>query len=171
MKRIIPFIMAALITACVIYAANRGEAIEAPEVPEKISATEETEPKFTPEEAEALAIIIYQEAGGDNIPDYVREYVGCVVINRVESECFPDTIEEVATEKKQWGRLYWTGLQWPERAKMPGEAHAVERARKTAKMLLEMDTRPVPVEVLYCAEFQQGEIWKYTNNIYFCKGE
>lgn len=171
MKRIIPLIIAALITVCVVYAANNGEAIEAPEASEEISETDETEQKYTPEELEALAVIIYQEAGGDNIPDYVREYVGCVVLNRVESEKFPDTIEEVATQKRQWGRLYWTGIEWPERASLPGEAHAVERARKCAEKLLEMPIRPVSADVVYCAEFQQGEIWEYTNNIYFCKGE
>lgn len=163
--------LAALITACVIYAAHRGKAAEAPEVPEEIPATEETEPEYTAEELETLAIIIYQEAGGDNIPDYIREYVGCVVLNRVESEQFPDTIEEVATEKRQWGLLHWTGIQWPERAESPGETHAVERARNCAKKLLETPMRPVPTDVLYCAEFQQGEIWQHTQNIYFCKGE
>lgn len=168
MKRIIPIILAALITACVVYAAETREThTEAPESP----AIEEAEPEYTDREAETLAIIIYQEAGADNIPDYVREYVGCVVLNRVESELFPDTIEEVATEKQQWGRLYWTGAQWPERASLPEEAHAVDRARRCAEKLLEMAERPVPADVLYCAEFQQGEIWKYTNNIYFCKGE
>lgn len=109
MKRTIPVIIAALITVCVVYATNIEET--ATEAPEEISATEENTPEYTPEEAETLAIIIYQEAGGDNFPDYVREYVGCVVLNRVESEKFPDTIEEVATEKAQWGHLYWTGLQ------------------------------------------------------------
>ena len=163
-----PSIIAGLLTFCVVYAVNTGET---PKAPEEIPATEKTEPKYTDEDAEALAIIIYQEAGADNIQDYVREYVGCVVLNRVESERFPDTIEEVATEKAQWGLLHWTGLQWPERARLPEEAYAVERARMCAKKLLEMDTRPVPVDVLYCAEFQQGEIWKHEHNIYFCKGE
>lgn len=168
MKRIIPLIIAGLLTFCVVYAVNIEKTTEAPE---EISATEEKAPEYTPEEAETLAIIIYQEAGGDNFPDYVREYVGCVVLNRVESEQFPDTIEEVATEKAQWGRLYWTGLQWPERASLPEEAHAVERARKCAEKLLEMPVRPVPADVLFCAEFQQGEIWQHTHDIYFCKGE
>ena len=34
---------------------------------------------------------------------------------------------------RQYGRYYWTGVVWPDRAENPGEAHAVARAWETAR--------------------------------------
>lgn len=166
MKRIIPILVAGIITVTVAYAARTNYET----APIRAAPTIHiTQPEYTAEELETLAIIIYQEAGADNIPDCIREYVGCVVLNRVEHPDFPDTIQEVATEKRQWGRLHWTGIKWPDRASLPAEAHAVERARECAKKLLEANTRPVPENVIWCAEFPQGSgTWLHSNGIYFC---
>lgn len=170
MKRIIPILVAGIITVAVVYAAHVKPIRAAPVLSEpEYTATEHAEPEYTAEELETLAIIIYQEAGADNIPDNIREYVGCVVLNRVENSEFPNTIQEVATEEGQWGWLYWTGIKWPKRASLPSEAHAVERAWECAKRLLETDTRPVPQNVIWCAEFPQGSsTWLHSNGIYFC---
>lgn len=175
MKNTLSIAIAALaITLSVVYAASNAE--ERPALPvsavPKIQACVPAVPvveKYTESDLETLAIIIYQEAGSDSIPDEIREYVGCVVLNRVESDQFPNTIQDVATQKRQWGRLHWTGVKWPDRASNPGEAHAVERARATAKKLLESDTRPMPTNVVWCAEFPQGTgTWLHSNGIYFC---
>lgn len=170
MKRITSMLVAGVITLATVYVVHRKPIRAAPEIPEpSYTVSEYIEPEYTPEDLETLAIIIYQEAGADSIPDYVREYVGCVVLNRVEHPDFPDTIQEVATEKQQWGCLYWTGIQWPERASLPEESHAVERARECTKKLLETTSRPVPSNVIWCAEFPQGSgTWLYSNGIYFC---
>lgn len=172
MKRIIPILVAGIITASAVYAAYTKPIRADPEPIQNITEYTEpacSDPEYTTEELETLAIIIYQEAGADHIPDCMREYVGCVVLNRVEHPDFPDTIQEVATQKQQWGRLHWTGIQWPERASLPTEAHAVERARACAKKLLEADTRSVPENVIWCAEFPQGSgTWLYSDGIYFC---
>ena len=171
-KQIIPILVAGIITLMVCTVRTKTETAPiraAPPVCPEPPITVEPEPEYTDEELETLAIIIYQEAGSDNIPNNIREYVGCVVLNRVNNPKFPNTIQEVATQKRQWGRLYWTGIKWPERASSPGEAHAVERARECAKKLLEADTRPVPDNVIWCAEFPQGTgTWLYSNGIYFC---
>ena len=128
-----------------------------------------TDPAYTDEELEALAIIIYQEAGGDACSDLTRSMVGTVVMNRVASDLFPDTIQEVATQKRQYGRLYWTGLVWPERASNPGEAHAVQRAYDCARAILEGE-RVLPEDVIWQAEFPQGtEIVAHQDGLYFCR--
>lgn len=85
---------------------------------------------------ELLAITIYAEAGADTISDETRYMVGDVVLNRVEDSRYPDSIEAVLTQKSQYGRFHWTGVVWPERASKSSEAHAVERARNTARDLL-----------------------------------
>lgn len=126
---------------------------------------------YTAEEREILAIIIYQEAGADYCSDDTRLKVGTVFLNRVASDAFPNTFEEVATAKAQYGRLYWTGIQWPDRAAEPGEAHAVERSYEIADRLLAgeraFDGDP---DVVWQAEFPQGsEVVAYQDGTYFCK--
>lgn len=189
------YIAAAAVLACLTFGCSRAPAetappsplpepgeprLEAPllsheyearlEMPPAVVIVEEpAAPAYTDEELEALAIIIYQEAGGDACSDETRSMVGTVVMNRVESDLFPDTIQEVATQKRQYGRLYWTGLVWPERASNPGEAHAVERAYDCARAILEGE-RALPADVIWQAEFPQGtETVAHQDGLYFCR--
>lgn len=128
-----------------------------------------TEPAYTEAELEAMAIVIYQEAGGDACSDETRIMVGNVVMNRVADERFPNTIEEVLLAKQQYGRLYWTGLVWPERASQSVEAHAVERAYDCARRVLEGE-RLLPADAIWQAEFVQGtEILAHQDGFYFCR--
>lgn len=106
------------------------EAVEAPE------ATE-TEPEVDPESLELLACVIYAEVGGDGSCDDCRRMVADVVLNRVESDLYPDTIYEVLTQPGQYGAFSPYGVTWPERASHPGEADAVERAYRIAREVLE----------------------------------
>ena len=150
------------------------EALEMPpavviEEPAPEIIQEEAVLAYTDEELEVLAIIIYQEAGGDACSDLTRSMVGTVVMNRVASDLFPDTIQEVATQKRQYGRLYWTGLVWPDRASNPGEAQAVQRAYDCARAILEGE-RALPEDVIWQAEFPQGtEIVAHQDGLYFCR--
>lgn len=124
---------------------------------------------YTEEELEMLALVIYQEAGGNACSDATRLMVGQVVLNRVADERYPNTIEEVITQKAQYGRLYWTGLVWPERASEETEKEAVERAYKCAEMVLNGD-KLLPDDVIYQAEFVQGkEIVSVSGGFYFCR--
>lgn len=129
------------------------------------------EPLYTDSELETLALIIYQEAGGDACSDETRQMVGEVFLNRVADDRFPDTFQEVATQEQQYGRLHWTGLVWPERADHPGEAHAVERAYAQAEALLAGTVeRLLPEDVIFQAEFTQGaEVLAAQDGFYFCR--
>ena len=126
-------------------------------------------PGYTEEELEILALIVYQEAGGDACSDETRLMVGTVVLNRVADDRYPNTIKEVALQRAQYGRLYWTGLVWPERAELPQEAHAVARAYEIAERLLEGE-RALPEDVIFQAEFVQGtEVVAERDGLYFCR--
>lgn len=125
---------------------------------------EPTEPEIDPDELEMLACVIYQEAGGDKHCDECRYRVGDVVLNRVEDSRFPDTMYKVLTAKAQYGRFYWTGIVWPDRASSSGEAHAVERAYAVAEDLLRGNHSPLYGEgYIWQAEFVQG-----SDNIHCC---
>ena len=125
---------------------------------------------YTDEELEILALIVYQEAGEDRVSDDTRRLVAQVFLNRVNDSRFPDSFYEVATEERQYGRLYWTGIVWPERASSQAEAHAVERAYKIAQEVLESDEPICPEGVIFQAEFVQGDIYAEQDGMYFCFG-
>lgn len=126
------------------------------------------EPPYTEEELEILALIIYQEAGANACSDDTRRKVGSVFLNRVNSYRYPNTFKEVATQYKQYGELYWTGIRWPNRAQLPQEANAIKRAYTIAEELL-IDGSCLPYNVLYQAEFTQGDgIYCQQDGFYFC---
>lgn len=125
---------------------------------------------YADEELDILALIVYQEAGGDKVSDDTRRLVAQVFLNRVNDSRFPDSFYEVATAERQYGRLYWTGIVWPERASSQAEAHAVERAYKIAQEVLESDEPICPEGVIFQAEFVQGDIYAEQDGMYFCFG-
>ena len=126
----------------------------------------ESEPWYTPEELEWMAIVIFNEAGGDAASDETRIMVGNVVLNRVADERFPDTIYEVLTQERQYGLFHRTGIQWASRA--VHEPEAVERAYECARRVMEGE-RLLPDNVVWQAEFRQGAgVHVYQDNTYFC---
>ena len=139
---------------------------EPPTEPETEPA--ETEPTYTAEELEMLALVIYQEAGADRCSDDTRLMVGTVVMNRIADPRFPDTMYEVVTEELAYGRLHWTGIVWPSRARRPAEAHAVERAYAIAERILQGE-RTLPEDVIFQSEHVMGEIVAYSDGLYFCR--
>ena len=125
---------------------------------------------YTDEELEILALIVYQEAGGDNVSDSTRRLVAQVFLNRVNDPRFPDSFYEVATANRQYGRLYLTGIVWPDRASSPVEGPAVGRAYKIAQEVLESDEPICPEGVIFQAEFVQGDVYAAQDGMYFCFG-
>ena len=140
-----------------------------PVVVDEPAPVEEAYPPYTDEELELLALVIYQEAGADYCSDDTRLKVGTVVMNRVESDAYPDTLREVVLQPAQYGLLSVTGPVWPDRAKLPQEAHAVKRAYDCAEQVL-LGHRALPADTVYQAEFVQGSaVVAYQDEIYFCK--
>lgn len=138
-----------------------SEAVEAPE-------TEETEIEIDEHDVELLACVIYQEAGSDSICDDCRRRVADVVLNRVEDDRFPDTIEKVLTKKGQYGRYYYTGVVWPKRASYAVEANAVERAKRIAREVLEGEHSEIYGEgYVWQATFKQGKSGFWCCGTYF----
>lgn len=127
---------------------------------------EEEAPAYSAEDLEMLACVIYQEAGGDACTDETRRMVGEVVLNRVSDPRFPNSIKEVLTQKSQYGRFHWTGIIWPERAAK--EPEAVERAYRCADLVFTQE-RLLPGDVVFQAEFIQGEVAAQAPGFYFCK--
>ena len=149
--------------------------VEAParevEVSEVFYAEPVTYERGTDGDLDLLALVIYQEAGGDAQSDETRQMVGEVALNRVADDRYPNTLHGVLTQRGQYGRLHWTGIQWPERAENPGEQEAVQRAYRIAEDLLVGGCeRLLPEDVIFQAEFVQGsEIVAEAPGFYFCR--
>ncbi len=63
---------------------------------------------YTAADLDLLSRIIYAEAGCTWIPDWVQRMVGSVVLNRVHSTYYPDTIREVVYQPGQYAPT-WDG--------------------------------------------------------------
>lgn len=144
--------------------------VEAPVEEPVVNVDSKSDKTYTDEELEILALIVYQEAGGDNVSDSTRRLVAQVFLNRVNDSRFPDSFYEVATANRQYGRLYLTGIVWPDRASSPAEGPAVGRAYKIAQEVLESDEPICPEGVIFQAEFVQGDIYAAQDGMYFCFG-
>ena len=68
---------------------------------------EKTKPTYTEEEYETLAHLLYAEAGGES--DTCIMYVGSVVLNRVASNKFPNTVLDVIYQDGQYSPT-WNGF-------------------------------------------------------------
>lgn len=117
-----------------------------------------------PKDVEMLALVIYQEVGGDMHCDECRRRVADVVLNRVADDRFPDNIYDVLVQPGQYGKLSWTGLVWASRANSIWEAPAVDRAYRIAEeVLMGKHSELYGAGYVWQAGFVQGK-----DNIYCC---
>jgi len=117
-------------------------------------------PKFnyTNEDVMILAQIINTECGAAYLSDELSFYVGSVVLNRVMSDRFPNTIKEVAYAPGQYSPVGST--RW---YTMPNE-----RSYEIATELLN-EGSVLPPEVVWQANFPQGKgVYIQQEGMYFC---
>lgn len=137
--------------------------------PRTITTEEVSELTYTEDELFCMAAAIYNEAGGDNCSDDTRRLVGYVILNRVNDSRFPNTIREVLEQKRQYGRFHWTGIKFADRASLPQEQRAVSRAYNIARECLKSKSIPIPSNVVFQAEFEQGVgVFRHQEEMYFC---
>lgn len=114
-------------------------------------------PLYDEEEAELLAKLITAEQGYDK-DKYCYYLTGSVVLNRMCSDEFPNTLYEVIYQRGQYA-CTWNGM-----IKNDYDPVAFEVAKK---LLVEGTT--IPETVVFQAEFVQGSgIYEYMNNTYYC---
>ena len=117
--------------------------------------TEETK-AYTDEELEILAHLICGEAQAYS--DELQLAVGSVVLNRVASSSYPNTIKEVVFQRGQYA-CTWDGNY---------NRTPTERNWANAQYLLENGSQ-LPANVVYQAQFRQGSgVYKKIGSEYFC---
>lgn len=65
-------------------------------------------PKLTDQEINLLYRVVNAEAGSDWIPDWVQRGVASVVLNRIRSSSYPNTMRDVVYQSGQWS-CAWNG--------------------------------------------------------------
>lgn len=89
----------------------------------------------------------------------LQEAVGSVVLNRVASDDFPDTIPDVVFQRGQYA-CTWDGNY---------DRTPTERNWEVARYLLENGSQ-IPENVVFQAGFKQGKVWKKIGGEIFCYG-
>lgn len=115
--------------------------------------------KYSESDLSLLAHLIYAECGSSWCSDKMLYYAGSVVLNRVKSDRFPNSIHDVIYAHGQYAPT-WNGAI----NKTPDK-----RAWRIAKDLI-VNGSVLPENVVFQAEFTQGSgVYEKVQNEYFCK--
>ena len=127
-----------------------------PQIPEPPPEPEPRYAEITAEERELLARVVYAESNTEPIEGQIA--VAQVVLNRVRSESFPDTVSEVIYQERQFSTASILG------SVVPNETNyeAVDAA---------FETEVVPYEVLYFSRGAENDrVWGQIGAHVFCYG-
>ena len=111
------------------------------------------------EEINLLAEVIYHENWHTDKEHLAAYYTGAVVMNRVNSSAWPDTVKDVLYQKGQYSttKLFYT-------KEIPQECYDM------ARDIYKNGTPDVPENVIFQAMRPLGKTWKRVNTDYFCYG-
>ena len=112
------------------------------------------------EEINLLAEVIYHENWHTDKEHLAAYYTGAVVMNRVRSGAWPNTVKAVLYQKGQYSttKYFYT-------KELPAEVYEM------ARDIYKNGTPEVPENVVFQATFRQGSgTWKKVNTDYFCYG-
>ncbi len=117
-------------------------------------------PNYTQEDRNLLAEVMYYENWNTDSEHLAAYYTGAVVMNRVKSKDWPNTIKEVLYQRGQYSttKKFFT-------KEIPAECYEL------AEMILREGTPDVPENVIFQSMRKLGKgTWKKVNTDYFCYG-
>lgn len=130
--------------------------------PVTTETTELSKSSYAEDDLFYLAAAVCREAGGSS--EEIQMLVANVVINRVNSPLFPNTIYSVLTQRKQYGTMWKYGVSFPEWATQSVKDQCYSVARRILN-----GERVCPANVVFQAEFKQGTgVYKEFDGFYFC---
>jgi hypothetical protein len=105
----------------------------------------ESKNTYSAEDLKLLSGIVQNEAGSDYCSNYHQQCIASIVINRVKSDKYPDSIHDVIFQKDPTQYAIGDGFYNP-----------TKRAIKNAKYILENGSI-LPSNCLFQSEFKQGD--------------
>lgn len=121
------------------------------------SFTAEPKPAYTQEDINLLAEVIYWENWHTDSKHLAAYYTGAVVMNRVHSQDWPNSIESVLYQKGQYSTTKYFFTE-----ELPAEVYEM------AERILRDGTDDVPEGVIFQSMRPLGKVWKKVNTDYFC---
>jgi len=119
------------------------------------------QPSYTQEDVNLLAEVMYHENWSTDPEHLAAYYTGAVVLNRVKSKDWPDTIRDVLYQKGQYSttKKFFTAV-------IPEECYEM------AEDILKNGTSDVPENVVFQSMNPKlgKKIWKSLNGEYFAYG-
>lgn len=112
------------------------------------------------EDIKLLAEVIYHENWNTDSEHLAAYYTGAVVMNRVKSSAWPDTIKDVLYQRGQYSttKKFFTKV-------LPDEVYDM------AKDIIRNGTPDVPEDVIFQSMHALGKgVWKKVKTDYFCYG-
>lgn len=116
---------------------------------------------YTEKDVNLLAEVIYWENWFTDAEKETARWTGAVVMNRIKSNQFPNTIEDVLYQKNP---IQYSTTKYFFTKELPNDCYEM------ARQILAYGTPDVPENVLYQATFKQGKVWKIKNGEVFCYG-
>ena len=143
--------------------AEKAETKDVTTEPVTTDTTEQlSKSSYTEDDLFYLAAAVCREAGGSS--EEIQLLVANVVINRVDSSLFPNTIYGVLTQRKQYGTMWKYGISFPKWA----DQDIQNQCYSVARRILDGE-RVCPANVVFQAEFKQGSgVYKQFDGFYFC---
>lgn len=130
--------------------------------PVTTETTELSKSSYTEDDLFYLAAAVCREAGGSS--EEIQLLVANVIINRVNSSRYPDTIYGVLTQYMQYGTMWKYGISFPKWA----DKKVKDQCYSVARRILDGE-RVCPSNVVFQAEFKQGSgVYKQFDGFYFC---
>lgn len=143
-------------TEAIQNAETMTEPVEVEESEKEIA--KESANRWSPEDYETMAHLIYAEGGGQGKTCML--YIGSVLLNRVESDRFPDTLKECINQPGQYSVKNWYMDREPsEEAYFVAEYLLTEGSELPDFVLYQHYRRPVAGTTTY-AEIN-GEVFSY----------
>lgn len=143
-------------TEAIQKAETMTEPVEVEESEKEIA--KESANRWSPEDYETMAHLIYAEGGGQGKTCML--YIGSVLLNRVESDRFPDTLKECINQPGQYSVKNWYMDREPsEEAYFVAEYLLTEGSELPDFVLYQHYRRPVAGTTIY-AEIN-GEVFSY----------
>ena len=114
-------------------------------------------------DTQRLAVGIYTVIHGHRVTAQTAQMVGEVILNRVDSRLFPDTLDGVLRQAYQFGDLSngysWNALSQSDSPDIPLAYAAAEAALAGSHLL--------PTDTLYVSDVEQGILAAFVDGLYF----
>lgn len=115
--------------------------------------------------AQGIDAVVSSECG-NMVSDATMVMVGNVIMNRTEDSRYPDTVDQVLMQPKQFSCFSESGMKWVGRA--ANDAAFQKRCMNAAEAAMSGE-RLLSYSVVYVSGVKQGSVEAQLDGLYFCK--